>query len=128
MTGAVDATTKFFEELGSRGHEPLLGKVTGSVRFDVVAGKRTEHWMVDIEKGDIRVSRGRSAADSVLRADRASFERIVSGEQNCMAAALRGELAVQGDPRLLVLVQRLFPRPPGRRTQRQAAGSAGRRG
>jgi SCP-2 sterol transfer family len=120
----TDSTAEFFGELGSRGHEPLLGKVTGSARFDVVAGERTERWLVTIDKGDIRVSRRNAAADAVLRVDKASFDQVVAGELNWMAAVLRGEVAVQGDPRLLVLLQRLFPRPPGGRTQRQAAGSA----
>jgi hypothetical protein len=52
-----DLTAECFDELASRGHEPLLRKVTGSARFDVVAGQRTEHWLVTIDKGDIRVSR-----------------------------------------------------------------------
>jgi hypothetical protein len=121
-----DSTAEFFDELGSRGHEPLLGKVTGSARFDVVAGERTERWLVTIDKGDIGVSRRNAAADSVLRVDKASFDRVVAGELNWMAAVLRGEVAVQGDPRLLVLLQRLFPRPLGGRTQRRAAGSARR--
>jgi len=119
-------TAGFFDELGSRGHEPLLRKVTGSARFDVVAGQRTERWLVTIDKGDIRVSRGNAAAGSVLRADKASFDRVVAGELNLMAAVLRGEVAVEGDPRLLVRLQRLFPRPQGGRTRRQAAGSGGR--
>jgi len=119
-------TAGFFDELGSRGHEPLLRKVTGSARFDVVAGQRTERWLVTIDKGDIRVSRGNAAAGSVLRADKASFDRVVAGELNLMAAVLRGEVAVEGDPRLVVRLQRLFPRPQGGRAQRLAAGSAGR--
>jgi alkyl sulfatase BDS1-like metallo-beta-lactamase superfamily hydrolase len=127
--GASVAMTRsisgFFDELASRGHEPLLWKVTGSARFDVVAGQRTEHWLVTIDKGDIRVSRGNAAAGSVLRADKASFDRIVAGELNLMAAVLRGEVAVEGDPRLVVRLQRLFPRPQGERTLRQA-GSARR--
>ena len=122
----TDLTAGFFDELASRGHEPLLRKVTGSARFDVVAGERTERWLVTIDKGDIRVSRGNAAAGSVLRADKASFDRVVAGELNLMAAVLRGEVAVEGDPRLLVRLQRLFPRPQGGRTRRQAAGSAGR--
>lgn len=121
-----DLTAGFFDELGSRGHEPLLRKVTGSARFDVVAGQRTERWLVTIDKGDIRVSRGNAAAGSVLRADKASFDRVVAGELNLMAAVLRGEVAVEGDPRLVVRLQRLFPRPQGGRAQRLAAGSAGR--
>ena len=121
-----DLTAGFFDELASRGHEPLLRNVTGSARFDVVAGQRTERWLVTIDKGDIRVSRGNAAAGSVLRADKASFDRVVAGELNLMAAVLRGEVAVEGDPRLVVRLQRLFPRPQGERTRRQAAGSAGR--
>ena len=119
-------TAGFFDELARRGREPLLRKVTGSARFDVVAGERTERWLVTIDKGDIRVSRGNAAAGSVLRADKASFDRVVAGELNLMAAVLRGEVAVEGDPRLVVRLQRLFPRPQGGRTHRRAAGSAGR--
>ena len=121
-----DLTAEFFDELASRGHEPLLRKVTGSARFDVVAGERTERWLVTIDKGDICVSRGNTPADAVLRANKGSFDRVVAGELNLMAAVLRGEVAVEGDPRLLVRLQRLFPRPQGGRTRRQAAGSAGR--
>ena len=120
-----DLTAGFFDELASRGNEPLLRKVTGSARFDVVAGQRTERWLVTIDKGDIRVSRGNAAAGFVLRADKESFDRVVAGELNLMAAVLRGEVAVEGDPRLVVRLQRLFPRPQGGRTRRPA-GSAGR--
>jgi len=111
----VDSAARFFEELGSRGHEPLVGRASGSARFDLVDGSRTERWLVTIDQGDITVSRRRAAADCVLRVDRAFFERIVSGESNVMAAVLRGEVAVTGDPSLLVLLQRLVPRPGGPR-------------
>ena len=119
-------TAGFFDELASRGHEPLLRKVTGSARFDVVTRVRTERWLVTIDKGDIRVSRENGPADSVLRADKASWDRAVAGELNLMAAVLRGEVAVEGDPRLVVRLQRLFPRPQVERAQRQPAGSVGR--
>jgi N-terminal domain of (some) glycogen debranching enzymes len=39
-----------------------------------------------------------------------------------MAAVLGGEVAIKGDPRLLVRLQRLFPRPP-----RRSNAAAGRR-
>jgi putative sterol carrier protein len=121
----ADSTAEFFDELGSRGHEALLRKATGSARFDLVAGKRTERWLVTIDKGDIRVSRRNAAADCVLRADKVSFNKAVAGELNFLTAVLRGEVAVQGDPRLLVLLQRLFPRPEDGPRQR-AAGPARR--
>ena len=114
----------FFDELAIRGHEPLLRKVTGSARFDVVAGQRTQHRLVTSQGGHPG-SRGNAAAGSVLRADKASFDRIVAGELNLMAAVLRGEVAVEGDPRLVARLQWLFPGPQGERTLRQA-GSARR--
>ena len=39
----TDATTEFFDDLGRRGHEPLLERVSGTLRFDLVRGERTDH-------------------------------------------------------------------------------------
>jgi hypothetical protein len=36
----TDPTAEFFDELGRRGHEPLLEKATGTLRFDIADGKR----------------------------------------------------------------------------------------
>lgn len=113
----------FFEELGSRGHEPMLAKARGTARFEIVEGARTLRWLVAVDKGELRVSRRSAAADCVLRVDKRVFDRAVTGELNFMAAVLRGEVAVRGDPRLLVLLQRLFPRP-SRKVKRQRVGSA----
>jgi putative sterol carrier protein len=106
-----DPTAEFFTELGSRGRESLLTKVTGSARFDIVDGKRTERWLLTIDKGELRVSRRNAAADCILRARKTTFDRAAVGKLNLMAAVLRGEVEVRGNPRLLVLLQRLFPRP-----------------
>jgi putative sterol carrier protein len=115
-----DSTAEFFAELGRRGHEPLLEKARGSARFDVTDGRRTERWLVTIDKGDLRVSRRNASADCILRLDRSSFERAVAGKLNVMAAVLRGEVIVGGDPRLLVLLRRLFPQPSRQRRSRTA--------
>lgn len=115
-----DSIAEFFAELGRRGHEPLLEKAKGSARFDIAYGRRTERWLVIIDKGNLRVSRRNAAADCIVRADRSSFERAVSGKQNLMAAVLRGEVAIGGDPRLLVLLRRLFRKPSRRRRSRTA--------
>jgi putative sterol carrier protein len=122
-----DSIAGFFAELGSRGREPLLRKATGIARFDLEGGKRTERWLVTIDRGDIDVSRRNAAADCVVRADKASFDRAIAGELNFLAAVLRGEVAVGGDPRFLVLLQRLFPRPGGGRAQPRAAQAARRK-
>ena len=120
-------TEAFFDELASRGHEPLLRRATGTARFDLVDGSRTERWLLAIKKGEIAVSRRNAHADCVLRADKAAFDRLVAGKQNMVAAVLRGDAALMGDMKLLVLVQRLFPRPSRRRAQRARPGSARRK-
>ena len=123
----TDSTTDFFDELGRRGYEPLLRKSKGTVRFEIVDRKRIERRYVTVDRGNISVSGRGTGAQGVIRADRALFGRIAAGELNPIAAVLRGELAVEGDWRLLVLVQRLFPGPPRKRASRRAAGYAKRR-
>ena len=121
------ATRDFFDMLKRRGHEPLLRKSRGTVRFEIVDGKRIERFNVTVDRGDLTVS-GRSVrAQGVVRADRALFERIATGELNPIAAVLRGELAIEGDWRLLVLLQRLFPSPPRKKASRRVAGYSKRR-
>ena len=111
----ADSTAEFFNELGSRGHEPLLEKATGTVRFDLKQGKKTDRWLVAITKGDLTVSRRNVGADCVVSTDRALFDGVTSGKANAMAALLRGAMTVEGDVKLLVLFQRLFPGAPRRR-------------
>ena len=111
----ADSTAEFFEELGTRGHEPLLEKATGTVRFDVTQGKKTERWFVTVAKGDLAVSRRNVRADCVVSSDRALFDGIASGKTNAFAALLRGAMGVEGDVRLLVAFQRLLPGSPGSR-------------
>ena len=119
----TDATMEFFDELGRRGHEPLLEKVTATVRFDLVQGERTDHYLVAVKKGDVAVAHENAEADCVIRADRALFDDIAGGEENAMAAALRGALGFQGDPHVLLSFQRLFPGPSSSHDRQGAAGS-----
>jgi predicted lipid carrier protein YhbT len=123
-----DPTARFFEALADRGDEPLLRKASGSTRFEVVDGKRTRRWVVTVDKGRIGVSRQAGAfPDCVFRVDKTLFDRIASGKENAVAAVLRGDVAIEGDWRLLVWMQRLFPGPQRwRRTD--TAGYARRRG
>ncbi len=128
VTTAADATTEFFNDLGRRGHEPLLERVTATFRFDLVRSGKTERWLVVVTKGDVAVSRQNRKADCVLHADRELFDRLASGEQNAMAAVLRGEVVLEGDSTRLVLLQRLFPGPSASRVEsRPTVASAGSR-
>jgi predicted lipid carrier protein YhbT len=115
---------EFFEELGRREHEPLLEKVTGRVRFDLVDAGRPDRWLVSVDKGDTRVLHKGGPADCTVRADRALFERLCRGEENALAAVLRGALVCGGDVELLLAIQRIFPGPPReRRLQSSQRGS-----
>jgi putative sterol carrier protein len=113
----TDATAEFFEELDARGHEPLLERATGALRIELSNGKRRARWLVTVKKGDVTVSHTNTKPDCVVRMDQALFEQIVTGRENAMAALLRGLVAVEGNPQLLVLFQRLFPGPPNGRKQ-----------
>jgi putative sterol carrier protein len=109
------ATTEFFEGLSERGHEPLLETTSGTVRVDLAKNGKVERWLLTIDKGDVGVSHRRGASDCTVSAPADLFDRIASGEENASAAALRGDMVIAGDSRLLVRLQRLFPSPPRRK-------------
>ena len=106
-----DATAAFFEDLSKRGPEPLLGKTKATIRFDIADDGRTDHWLLGIDNGVLDVSRASGDADCIISADKAAFDKVASGRTNAMASFLRGALIVDGDPRLIVRLQRLFPAP-----------------
>ncbi len=81
------------------------------MRFEIVEGRKTRSWCVAVAKGDLTVEHGAGEAHCVVRADRGVFEKLATGRMNAFAAVLRGELTVDGDWRLLVSMQRLFPGP-----------------
>jgi putative sterol carrier protein len=123
----TDATVAFFDALAERGHEVLLENATGTVRFDLYDGKKTDRWLVAVDKGDLAVSRQNLRADCVVAADKSLFDGIASGKTNALAALLRGAIRVEGDPQMLVLVQRLFPGPSRSRSRRATAAPARRK-
>ena len=108
------ATTDFFEGLNSRGFEPLLETTSGTIRLDLAKNGKVERWVVAIDNGEVEVSHRRGATDCTVHAPAALFDRIASGEENAFAAALRGEVVIEGDSKLLVRLQRLFPSPSRR--------------
>lgn len=122
----ADPVGGVFDRLGAEGHDRRLENVTASVRFDVMDGRRTNRWFLTVKKGDVRVSRKNAPADLVIRCERALAERLFTGKANAMSAVLRGELAIEGSADLLVLIQRLLPRPQAARRKGVAAGYAGR--
>ena len=102
-----DRTAQFFENLAKRGHEPLLEKMQGTMRFDLRENGHTDRWVVAVDKGDISIAHKGGPADCTLRADKSLFNRMTTGEVNATAAVLRGALDVEGESEFLVLFQRL---------------------
>ncbi|MFR9780402.1 SCP2 sterol-binding domain-containing protein [Micromonospora sp. MS34] len=111
------------------GHHPELPESTsGTLRFDLREGARTEHWYLTIDHQDVRVDRSAEEAELVVRADREVFDRLAEGRLHPAAALLRNDLTVKGNLRLLLTLRRLFPGPPGARHPRETAcGLAGPR-
>jgi putative sterol carrier protein len=124
---AGDATLAFFEGLDRRPHEPLLEKVKGTVRFDLQHEGQTDHWLVEIDRGAVNVSREERDADSVVATDPDLFEQLAAGTENGVAAGLRGALTVAGRLQLYVMLERLFPSPPDSRGPRRRIRSERRR-
>jgi putative sterol carrier protein len=121
LTGGVvakfDSAWEFFEDLGRQEPNPLLEGASGSVRFDLTRDDEVDHFLIVVEGGVITVSRAtaNASADCVVQTDEALFGALASGEKNAMAAMLRGDIVADGDPELLMRLQRLFPGPPGSR-------------
>ncbi len=122
----TDETTEFVDRLRHRGVDPALRNINATVRLDVLNSGWVSHWLVSIDDGHIDVTSSEQDADCVLSADHRVFDGLASGRVNAMAAMIRGELAVSGDPELLVLLQRQFPGPP-RTAEPQAVPAAGGR-
>jgi putative sterol carrier protein len=106
----TDATAEFFDELNRRRHEPMLKRLSATLRWDIIDGDRTEHRLVRIDHGDLRVTMSEEPAECVIIADRAVCNDVIKGRTSALAALLRGAVTIEGDRELMVLAQRLFPR------------------
>ncbi len=108
MTSPTEA---FFDDLAHRGHLSLLEQERGRLRFELTEEDRVQRWTVAFESGDVEISRGESEADGVVRAERALFDRAVTGEEKLLPALLRGEITVEGSLELIAQFNRLLPGP-----------------
>jgi alkyl sulfatase BDS1-like metallo-beta-lactamase superfamily hydrolase len=123
----ADPTTEFFDALAGRGHDRRLEKVSGTLRFDLERDGHPEHWLLEVRQGDVRAWQAAEpqSADCVLRTSRAWFNKFVTGVENVLPALLRTDAVAEGDIRLLVLLQRVMPNPPGARDPRDLRRPAG---
>ena len=109
-----DLVEGFFDELGRRGHDPLLDRLDATGRFEIRGGEQTDCWVVAVKGGYITVSRGGGDADWVMRADRETFHDVIHGDAGVLAAYLSGDLdLVLEDPSMRFgMIRRLFAGPP----------------
>jgi hypothetical protein len=114
-----DLVEGFFDELSRRGHDPLLDKLDGTGRFEIVDGGRTDQWLVTVKGGYPTVSREGGEADWVMRAGRDAFNQVIHGEVGALAAVVRGSMSVSlaDRPARFNLLTRLFAGPPQSRKQ-----------
>jgi len=110
---ASDPVGQFFGMLAQPGHITTFEGESATLRFDVLAGGRTDRWHVIVVNGDVTVTRRNSSAAAVVRIQRPDLEAIVTGRMNAQAALLRGLLSVEGDIAALMMFQRCLPGPPG---------------
>jgi len=101
------------DAIAERSLEQPLTAFNGVVRFDAQDGDRVDSWYLTIVKGVVTVGREGGAPDCVLTGDAVTFDEVLSGRANAMAALLRGAFDVQGRVVLLTALQRLFPGSPG---------------
>ena len=104
---------RLFETLAERSQEQPVTAFNGVVRFDVRDGDRVDQWYLTITKGIVTVGREGGEPDCMVTGDSATFDAVLSGKANAMAALLRGALAARGKFILMTALQRLFPGSPG---------------
>jgi predicted lipid carrier protein YhbT len=101
-----DTTQAFFERLATRGYEPLLHSVSGTVLCDI---GDVGSWVVIVNNGSLKVDRKVAEADCVLVCHREDFERMVLGKQNPTTLFLQGKMQITGNVVLAQMFQRLLP-------------------
>ncbi|MEU0157039.1 glycogen debranching N-terminal domain-containing protein, partial [Micromonospora fulviviridis] len=124
----VDETSQFFDNLGRRDRERLPRTVSGSVRFDLAHEDGIDTWVATIDKGRVWATRRVQDVDTVVRTDREFFGRLIRGEVRPVSAWMRNDITSEGDFLFVLLLDRLFPRPPSGGYPPDVARATGRVG
>lgn len=113
-----DPIEAFFAQLARGAPQRLLRRTAGTIRFELDGPGGVEIWHLSIADGRVAVSRTERPADTVIRTDREFFARMARGEAKPLTAWLRNDITAEGRFRFVVLLERLFPPPPGGRHPR----------
>ncbi|WP_192579830.1 SCP2 sterol-binding domain-containing protein [Micromonospora sp. AMSO31t] len=117
-----DPIEAFFAQLARQAPERVLRRTTGTIRFELEGSDGLDVWHVTIRHGRLAVEHRARYADTVIRTRRDVFVRMARGEVKPLTAWLRNEIVADGHFRFVVLLERLFPAPPGARHPRERAG------
>jgi hypothetical protein len=109
-TAIDDPSAEFFDRLNRAGYEAGLAGVRGTIRCDLEREHRSEHWLLTIDNGDVRVSPGWAEADCVVQADHAVFDGMVTGEVKPKPAWLRNDVLVAGRFLYFLRLEKLLAR------------------
>jgi putative sterol carrier protein len=109
-----EKTETYFQSLAAKGYQPLLHRVTGSIRFDLEDGDGGHQlWRVAIDHGNLDVRKeGEGSADDtdcVVAGPEDELARILTGQDSFAAAFVRGAITVQGDHTLAQNLRRFSP-------------------
>ncbi|MFG2052636.1 SCP2 sterol-binding domain-containing protein [Micromonospora sp. NPDC048930] len=123
-----DPIEAFFAQLARTAPERLLRRAAGTIRFELTGAGGMDVWHLTIAEGQVAVTRAEREADTVIRTDREFFLRMARGEAKPLAAWLRNDITTEGRFRFVVLLERLFPPPPGARHPRALDAGRGEPG
>ncbi len=126
MAVEEDVISAFFDSICGP-HPAVPRTISGSLRFDLKEGNRSEHWRVTFTKGSVSAARSNAAADCVVQSDKATIEDIIRGRENAMAALLRGAIKVEGKVLLLALFRGLLNTPAAKHEAQRLGRNTGRR-
>ncbi|CCH17241.1 SCP2 sterol-binding domain-containing protein [Micromonospora lupini] len=115
---------RFLQDLDQGRRPDLPATTAGTLRLDMRGEGCTDHWYLTVADQHVRVTRSADDADLLVRADRAVFDQLATGQLHLAEALLRNELTVRGDMALLMLLRRIFPGPAGARHPRALGRAA----
>lgn len=122
MGGALaegDLIDAFFDELGRRGYDPLLGRLSTTGRFEICDGDRVERWVLTVHRGHPAMTPDAKDIGWVVRVERGVFTQLVTGEVSALESLMRGALSFTliDESQRFSLLTRLFAGAPATRTR-----------
>ncbi|MFY1632912.1 SCP2 sterol-binding domain-containing protein [Solwaraspora sp. WMMB335] len=111
----------FFAQVNDNGSQRVPPMMDGSLRFDVHDGGHTGHWLLRMNRGEVRAEESDAPADCVVTIDSGLFDRLLRGEERLDPAFVRYAFTLEGMFPLLLMFRRLLPDTLGARHPRQLA-------